>query len=130
MAYTFSASLSVVVQDGNGGQQSIVISSGDIVPTKPAFCGSGTATTTPPAITFGSVTTPKALVFINDGAQDITVDVGTDTHVVKAAAATTGPFLPRSSHAGQCSQRFNRIQHFRLSHPHRGVNHGPFPRPY
>lgn len=90
MAFTFSASLSIVVQDGLGGQQSMPISNGYIVPTKPAFCGSGTATITPTAISFGSVTTPKALVFINDGAQDITVDIGTDTHVVKATAATTG----------------------------------------
>lgn len=90
MAYSSEFSLNFFVQDGSGGQQAVTLSVAEIVPTKPAFCCSGTATTTPTAISFGSVTTPKALVFINDGAQDIVVDVGTDTHTVKASGSTTG----------------------------------------
>jgi len=94
MAYTFSAVLSLVLDDGLGGQQTMPLSSGSVVPTKPAFCGSGTATTTPTAISYGSVTTPKALVIVNDGAQEITVDVGTDTHVIGVTGSTTKlPFL-------------------------------------
>lgn len=90
MALSCEISFSITVQDGLGGQQTLPLNIGTIVPTKPAFPGSGTATTTPTAISFGSVTTPKALVFVNDGAQDITVDIGTDTHVVKASGSASG----------------------------------------
>lgn len=90
MAYSSSFTIACLVSDALGGQQTLSLGVSTIVPTKPAFCGGGTATTTPTAISYGSVTTPKALIFINDGAQDVTVDVGTDTHVVKASGSTTG----------------------------------------
>ena len=90
MANTATFSFTAQADDGLSGQQTLSHTVSAVVPTKPAFCGSGTATTTPTAISFGPVTTPKALIFINDGAQDITVDIGTDTHVVKASGATTG----------------------------------------
>lgn len=94
MARTLSISLTAVVDDGNGGQQTISRSVGTVVPTKAAFCGDGTATTTPTAISFGSVTTPKALIIVNEGANEITVDVGTDTHVIGVSGSTTKlPFL-------------------------------------
>ncbi len=94
MAYSLSVAFTAVLDDGSGGQQTFSVSPGAVLPTKPAFCGSGTATTTPTAISYGSVTTPKALVIVNDGANEITVDVGTDTHVIGVTGSTTKlPFL-------------------------------------
>lgn len=89
MAYTSAFTFSAVASDGLGGQQSITMGLSTVVPTKPAFPGTGTATTTPAAISLGSVTTPKALIIVNDGAQEITVDTGADTVVLGTANSTT-----------------------------------------
>lgn len=89
MAFSSSFTIACTVSDGIGGQQSFSFGSSTIVPTKPAFCGSGTATVTPAAISYGSVTTPKALLILNDGAVEITVDVGTDTYDLGVTGSTT-----------------------------------------
>lgn len=89
MAYSLTANSAVQVSDGLNGTQTIQLSVSAIVPTRPAYCGSGTATTTPATISYGPVTTPKALVIVNDGAQELTVDLGTDSIVLGVSGSTT-----------------------------------------
>lgn len=92
MAYSANLALSLLEQDGSGGQRSVSASASAIVPTKPAFCGTGTATTSYAAISYGSVTTPKAVLIINDGAVELTysLDAGsTDNGTIGVTGSTS-----------------------------------------
>lgn len=91
MAYSASINLVAVEDDGLGGQRTISIAVANVIPTKPAFCGTGTATSTPAAVSLGSIGTPKAFILVNDGAVEITVDVGTDNLTVGASGSTSRP---------------------------------------
>ena len=91
MAYSSSINADLVLQDVLGGQGTFSAGLSTVVPTKPAFSGAGSATTSYAAVSYGSVTTPKALVIVNDGAQELTVslDSGTTDNFTLGVASST-----------------------------------------
>ena len=91
MAYSSDLTINLVELDGSGGERKVSYTASAFVPTEPAFCGKGTATTSPAAVSLGSIATPKLFVLINDGAVEITLDLGTDNITVGASGSTTRP---------------------------------------
>jgi hypothetical protein len=91
MAYSLSGAMTISVSDGSGGSQTMTFDLSAFVPTEPAFCGAGTATTTPTAIALGNIAAPKLVMLINDGAQEITVALGSGSITLGTLASTTNP---------------------------------------
>lgn len=73
MAYSFTVAATFTEGDGLGGQRSLVVPASAVVPTEPAFCALGSATTTYAAIALGNIATPKSTTIVNDAAVELWV---------------------------------------------------------